>query len=154
MKTFATLAVMLLAAGPVLAQTPAAPATPPAASKAAGGQTMAAGVDQRITQMHQQLKITPQQEAAWDAFAKVMRDNATATDQAYKDRSTSLATMSAVDNMKSFAQIEQVRAQGVQNLATAFETLYSGLSDDQKKAADTLFRNYGDQRGRHRHDAK
>jgi len=99
-------------------------------------------VDQRITEMHQRLKITPAQEANWAAFAKVMRDNAAATEDAYKERRANIATMSAPDNMRDFAQIEQARAQGVQNLAASFQTLYDGMSDDQKKLADAMFRNY------------
>ena len=153
MKSFAMLAVMLLVSGPVLAQQPAATAAGPA-PKAAGDATGAAGVDQRAAQLHQRLKITPEQEPAWKAFEQAMRDNVTSTDKVYKDRSTSLATMSAVDNMKNFAQIEQARAQGVQNLAAAFETLYNGLSDDQKKTADTMFRQYGEQRAAKRHAPK
>ena len=157
MKKHALLAVLLLAAGPVVAQTatPApgtpAPATstpasaaPKAATSKATTATAEARVNQRIAQMHQRLKITPDQEAAWNGFAQVMRDNVTSTDQAYKARSASIATFSAPDNMRNFAEIEQARAQGIQNLATAFQKLYDGMSDEQKKTADTLFRHYAD----------
>jgi periplasmic protein CpxP/Spy len=161
MKKFTMLVAMLLAAGPMLAQQPAAPAPKAAANAAPNGTpdagpdaTAEAQVNQRATQMRAQLKITQAQETAWDAFAQAMRDNVTSTDQAFKERTATLATMSAVDNMKNFAQIEQTRAQGVQNLATAFETLYGGLSDDQKKTADTLFRHYGEQRAARRHAPK
>jgi hypothetical protein len=50
--------------------------------------------------------------------------------------------MSAVDNMQSFAQIEQQRAQDTQKLVPAFQALYASLNDQQKKTADQLFRNY------------
>jgi periplasmic protein CpxP/Spy len=159
-KNFATFAIALLMSGPVFAQT-AAPAAAPAATPApkaapneANASSVAARVDKRIAHMHAQLKITPEQETAWNAFAQVMRTNVTATDDAYKQRSATLATMSAPDNMANFAQIEQARAQGIQNLATAFQTLYSGFSDDQKKIADTMFRRYGQHEGRHKHGAK
>jgi hypothetical protein len=105
---------------------------------------MEARVNQRITQMHERLKITPAQQTAWDGFAQVMRSNVSTTDQAYKERSESIATMSAPDNMRNFAQIEQTRAQGIQNLAAAFQTLYDTMSDDQKKTADAMFRHYED----------
>ena len=141
MNKFAVFAVMLLASGPALAQ-PAAP--PPAA---ASGATVESRVDQRAAQMHRRLKITPEQEAAWNAFAKVMRDKVTSTDEAYKQRAASIATMSAPDNMQNFARLEQARAQGVQNLTTAFQTLYDMLSDDQKKTADAMFRHYGNHDG-------
>jgi hypothetical protein len=151
MKKFGMLAVMLLAAGPVVAQ-PTAPApdavsakpTAPKAtsSKETGGATVEARVNERIAQMHARLKITPAQDAAWNGFAAVMQNNVTSTDQAYKERSATIATMSAPDNMRNFAQIEQARAQGIQNLAASFQTLYDGMSDDQKKTADAMFRHY------------
>jgi protein CpxP len=78
----------------------------------------------------------------------------TATDDAYKQRSALLGTMSAPDNMRNFAEIEQARAQGVQKLAAAFQTLYDTMSDDQKKVADTMFRQYGAHHGGHKHAPK
>ncbi len=157
-KKLALFAVMLLASGPVFAQTaPPPPVTSSphkAAPKAADGTSLELRVDKRITRLHQQLKITPDQETAWTAFAQVMRDNVTSIDKAYKDRSASLETMSAPDNMRNFAQIEQARADGVQKLATSFQTLYDALSDSQKKTADTLFRHYGDHGAARKHAPK
>ncbi|HEX4368554.1 MAG TPA: Spy/CpxP family protein refolding chaperone [Rhodopila sp.] len=155
---FAAFALGLLTAGPVFAQTAAPAATPaPNAAKAsepASATTVKARVDKRIARMHQELKITPEQETAWNAFAQVMRTNVTATDDAYQKRSASLATMTAPENMANFAEIEQARAKGVENLATTFQTLYSGLSDEQKKIADAMFRHYGNHEGKHKHGAK
>ncbi len=71
-----------------------------------------------------------------------MRDNAKAMDAIYQQRAEKLASMTAVDNMQSFAQIEQERAQDMQKLVPAFQTLYGSLSDQQKKTADQMFRNY------------
>ncbi len=148
MKKLVVLAILLLTAGPVLAQ-PAAPAP-----KATTQSALEARVNQRIVQMKRQLKITPAQEPAWDGFAQVMRQNVTATDKAYQERAATLATMSAPDNMRNFAQIEQARAQGIQNLAASFQTLYDGLSDSQKMTADTMFRQYADHRAAQRQAPK
>jgi hypothetical protein len=63
-------------------------------------------------------------------------------DQVYQQRAEKLGSMSAVDNMQSYAQIEQQRAQDVQKLVPAFQALYTSLSDQQKKTADQIFRNY------------
>jgi protein CpxP len=153
MKKFVMLGAMLLATGPALAQTqtpptsapapaPIAPA-PRAPSQAAASPAPAgARVDQRIAQMHQRLKITPEQEPAWQGFAQVMRDNVTSIEKAYAERRASIATMSAPDNMRNFAQIEQERAAGIQRLADAFQKLYDSMSDEQKKIADAMFRHY------------
>ena len=56
------------------------------------------------------------------------------------DRAQKLSEMSAVDNMQSFEAIEQARAEGMQKLVPAFQTLYASLSDQQKQQADALFR--------------
>jgi hypothetical protein len=54
------------------------------------------------------------------------------------------------DNMRNFAQIEQAWAQGVQTLATTFQTLYDTMSDNQKKAADAMFRHHCDHAAAHK----
>jgi hypothetical protein len=75
-------------------------------------------------------------------------------DQVYQQRADRLDTMTAVDNMQSYAQIEQQRAQDVQKLVPAFQTLYTSLSDDQKKTADQMFRNFPENaRARHHQSA-
>jgi hypothetical protein len=99
-------------------------------------------VDRRIADLHARLHITPQQSQQWDQFAQVMRDNARGLDDMYKARASKISGMSAVDNMQSYADIEQHRAQDVEKLVPAFQTLYASLSDQQKKTADQLFRTY------------
>ena len=120
----------------------AAPHSSHAAMARQPGETMQSLVERRITDLHGKLHITSQQSQQWDQFAQVMRDNAREMDQVYKQRAEKLGSMSAVDNMQSYAQIEQQRAQDVQKLVPAFQTLYSSLSDQQKKTADEIFRNY------------
>jgi len=80
----------------------------------------------------------------------MMRDNAKDLDQAYQQRAASFETMNAVENMQSYAQIEQTRAQDMQKLVPAFQTLYTALSDEQKKQADQLFRNQAARAQQHR----
>ncbi len=105
------------------------------------GQTMTQMAEQRIADLHARLHITAQQQPQWDQFAQVMRDNAKDVDSAYQQRAASFDKMNAVENMQSYAQIEQARAQDLQKLVPAFQTVYTALSDDQKKLADELFRN-------------
>jgi hypothetical protein len=105
------------------------------------GETMQQMAEQRIAALHKSLHITAAQQPQWDQFAQVMRDNAKDLDQAYQQRATTFDKMNAVDNMQSYAQIEQTRAQDMQKLVPAFQTLYNALSDEQKQEADALFRN-------------
>jgi periplasmic protein CpxP/Spy len=120
----------------------AAPHSSHAAMARQPGETMQSLVEHRITDLHGKLHITSQQSQPWDQFAQVMRDNAREMDGVYKQRAQKLDSMSAVDNMQSYALIEQQRAQDVQKLVPAFQTLYSSLSDQQKKTADQIFRNH------------
>jgi DNA primase len=120
----------------------AAPHTSPAASAKQSGQSVEALVERRIADLQSRLHITPEQSQQWDRFAEMMRDNAKGVDELYQQRAEKMNSMSAVDNMQSYAQIEQQRAQDVQKLVPAFQTLYDSLSDQQKKLADQTFRNY------------
>jgi periplasmic protein CpxP/Spy len=121
------------------ATSPAPAATPPAGSPAPSAATQAA-VDQRIRALQSQLGITEAQMPLWSAFTQAMRDNAAATDALFTQRAGTVATMSAADNMHSYAQIARAYADNTERLATAFDSLYASLSDTQKQAADTLFR--------------
>jgi protein CpxP len=114
------------------------------------GETMQSLVERRIADLHSKLHITNDQGQQWNQFAQTMRDNAKAMDSAYQQRAEKLNTMSAVDNMQSFAQIEQQRSQDMQKLVPAFQTLYASLSDQQKSTADQLFRNYAASAQSHR----
>jgi periplasmic protein CpxP/Spy len=120
------------------AATPAPAATPPTGS-APSAATQAA-VDQRIRMLQSQLGITEAQMPLWSAFTQAMRDNAAATDALFTQRAGAVATMTAPDNMHSYAQIARAYADNTERLATAFDALYASLSDTQKQAADTLFR--------------
>jgi periplasmic protein CpxP/Spy len=100
-------------------------------------------VEQHITQLHAQLQITPAQQAQWDQFAAVMRENAKGMRQTLDRRGAGFATMTAVDNMNSYTQIAQEHAQDMQKLAIAFQPLYAAMSDEQKKNADAVFQTRG-----------
>lgn len=117
----------------------AAPAAA-APSSAAMPSTTQAAVDQRIRMLQSQLGITEAQMPLWSAFAQAMRDNAASTDALFSQRAASVSAMSATDNMHSYAQIARAYADNTERLATAFDSLYASLSDTQKQAADTLFR--------------
>lgn len=148
-RRLSLLAALALLATPALA---AADTTTPAATAAAPGTPGSAvpvhtphdpspdQLEAHIATLHQQLGITTAQESAWNAFAQVMRDNAARFHDTIEQRRTKLATMNAPDNMQSYADLITQRAQDLQALNMAFRTLYNGLSDAQKKAADVLFR--------------
>jgi periplasmic protein CpxP/Spy len=116
----------------------AAPVAAPSSSAPAPSAATQAAVDQRIRTLQSQLGITEAQMPLWSAFAQAMRDNAAATDALFTQRAGAVATLNAPDNMRSYAQIARAYADNTERLATAFD--YASLSDTQKQAADTLFR--------------
>jgi periplasmic protein CpxP/Spy len=128
----------MLAAAPLAAMAQQAPAPPPVTGvKPASPQSSA---DQRIQALRAQLHITDAQNQQWNAFAEAMRQNAASTDALFRKRASAAATMNALENMQSYAQVARAYADNTQALATAFEALYDVLSAQQKQTADALFR--------------
>ena len=120
-----------------------APGQPSITARGAGAPSDAQlkqAIEQRISSLQTKLAITPAQTADWTEFAQAMRDNATSTNQLFQQRAQNAASMSAVDNMKSYAAIARSYADNTEKLATAFEGLYAKLSPEQQKTADQLFR--------------
>lgn len=103
-------------------------------------------VETRIKDLHAKLHITQDQDPQWNVMAQTMRDNARAIDDILKKRSQSMKTMSAVDDLSSYQELAQAHADGLKKLVTAFEALYASMSDQEKKNADTVFRNFERQR--------
>jgi periplasmic protein CpxP/Spy len=99
----------------------------------------------RIKELQSKLKITPAQEAAWNKVVEVMRDNAQAMDALVQARMEKAKTMTAIEDLKSYSEITQAHADGLKKFIPVFEELYAGMSDEQKKDADMLFR-YGGHR--------
>ena len=118
------------------------------ATQAAKSST-AAGVDGLISHLHQALKITPAQESQFQKLADVMRENAETMSAQAKKRADNAKTISAVDDLKSYAEISEEHAQGTKKMIPAFQALYDSMSDDQKKAADEEFREH--YAGHHHH---
>jgi len=127
--------------GPVAAQTTPA-AKPPAAAAATSSKPET--VEQRITALKAALKITPDQETKWNAVAQAMRENASAMEKLVATkRAIAPASMTAVDDLKTYEDFTQVRMDGLKNLTSHFKTLYDSMPADQKKNADMVFQSFG-----------
>jgi periplasmic protein CpxP/Spy len=100
-------------------------------------------VETRIKDMHAKLKITQAQEDQWAKVAQVMRDNEKTIEPLIKARAENAKTMTAVDDLKSYAEITDAHADGIKKFTPVFATLYASMSDAQKKEADVLFRRGG-----------
>jgi hypothetical protein len=135
----AMLTVLALAGGAMAnAQQPQTNAPPPVPNPPPPSAQAAA--DQRINALQAQLRITSVQMLQWSAFAQAMRDNATSTDALFRQRAGTAATMTALENMRSYAQVARTYADNTEALAQAFETLYGVLTPEQQQTIDALFR--------------
>jgi protein CpxP len=115
---------------------------PPAA--AAATSTKPETVEARITALKTALKVTPDQEAKWNGVAKAMRDNASAMDKLVSSkRAASPASMTAVDDLKTYQEFSQAHLDGLKNLIAAFTTFYNAMPTEQKANADKVFESYG-----------
>jgi protein CpxP len=97
-------------------------------------------VEARIKELHKKLRITPAQETQWNNLAQVMRENARTMQDLERKRAEDVKTISAVDVIKSYADVIEAHEAGMKKFIPAFEDLYSSLSAEQKKIADDLFR--------------
>ncbi|KFL53358.1 hypothetical protein JM78_14655 [Burkholderia pyrrocinia] len=157
--TLATLAV----AASAFAQTPAQPQAPAPATTAAAAASAPsaeqraarheARVEQRIKYLHDQLKITSAQEPQWKTFADTMRDNGETMGRLYRDRMAK-HDVSALDDMKQYAELSQANADGAKKLSDAFAPLYASFPAEQKALADTTFRSWLNHGGEHRGKGK
>lgn len=103
-----------------------------------------ARAEARIAYVKAKLKVTPAQEAAFDKYAQVIRDNAATTQKTF-DQMRSQRTqggpnqgMTAIDRVEQRAKMAQMQDQEQQQYVAAFRPLYASLSADQKKVADEL----------------
>ena len=101
----------------------------------------AARAEARIAYVKAELKITPAQQAAFDRYAQVIRDNAAATQKTFQDMRGGrdrIQNMNAIERVEQRAKMAQLHDQQQQQYLAAFRPLYASLSPDQKKVADDL----------------
>jgi len=152
------LTAMVLGGVMAAAQPPLARAADPAPATQAAKDDSAAKEDKgaaqpvdraeaRIKELRAKLHITAAQEPKWNDLVQVMRDNAQQMSALIEQRDQNAKTATAVDDLKTYEQITEAHEDGLKKLLPAFQALYDSLSDAQKKAADSLFRNNTAKRG-------
>ncbi len=138
-------------AAPAGAQNPQSTVTPSASNSGASAPAPATktrhsrrarsfDIEKYITNLHKQLKITPDQETQWKQVADVMRQNSAAMQTATQEYAQNAKDMSAVDDLKSYQKIVRTHQDALQRLVPVFQTLYDSMPDAQKKTADQVFR--------------
>jgi protein CpxP len=114
------------------------PAAVPLPAAAQNPPSAASPMEPRIRQLHQMLHITPAQEAAFDAFADVMRSNE-ATIRSLVQRRPASAGTNALDNLRFSQQLAAAQAEGLRKLIGPFARLYASFSPAQKRLANRIF---------------
>jgi hypothetical protein len=94
----------------------------------------------RIKDLHTKLKITSTQEEQWSKVAQTMLEDAKIMDGLTQARVDHAKDMTAIDDLKSYAEITEAHANGIKKLIPVFSDLYASMTDEQKKAADAFFR--------------
>ena len=126
--------------GPVAAQ--GTTNKPPAAAAATSSKPET--VEQRITALKTALKVTPDQETGWTGVANAMRQNANAMEKLVTaKRGQTPASMTAIDDLKTYQEFSQAHLDGLKNLTSAFTTFYNSMPAEQKANADKVFESYG-----------
>jgi protein CpxP len=97
----------------------------------------------RIKELHDRLKIAPDQESLWNDVAQIMRGNDDKIDVLAKERHDKASKMTAVEDLRSYGAITEAHAAGIRTFVPAFERLYQNMSAEQKANADKVFRSAG-----------
>jgi hypothetical protein len=99
---------------------------------------------QRIAKLHDELKITPAQENAWNAFVASMQPPA----RQPHDRAA-WANLTAPERMAKMIDRQKQRTAALEQRQSALNTFYSVLNVDQKKTFDDKAARFGHGHGGH-----
>jgi hypothetical protein len=144
LRTFAIAALMgtTMLVSPLVAY--AAEGNHQSSTAKAATDTKGETVEARITKLHGDLQITADEQSKWDAVAQTMRDNAASMEKLVATkRSQAPQNLTAVDDLVNYQDFAQTHLTGLQNLTTAFKSLYDTMPDAQKANADKVFLSFG-----------
>jgi Spy/CpxP family protein refolding chaperone len=102
---------------------------------------------QRIAQLHDELKITPAQENAWNAFVASMKPAHRASGE--RGERTAWAGLSAPQRAEKMLERQKARTAAMEQRVAALNSFYSVLSADQKKVFDEKTARMQSRFGRH-----
>ncbi len=102
---------------------------------------------QRVARLHDELKITPAQENAWNAFVAAMKP-AQRGEHQRGDRSA-MANMPAPERAQKMIERQKQRTVFMEQRLSALNSFYSVLSPEQKKVFDEKAARMQSRFGRH-----
>jgi hypothetical protein len=124
---------------PTMTHSPASAEAPPIRERHISSEDR---VEERVKELHEKLKITPDQSAAWDNVAATMKQNEANVHALIQERHEKTGTQTAVEDLVSYQKIAAAHAEGLGKFVQAFQPLYDSMPEAQKKNADTVFGSY------------
>lgn len=109
----------------------------------AEGQTATPALDQtaaRIKYLHDRLRITAEQEPLWEVVAQAIRESAEGLASLRREQFRATTNGTALELLHSDEALGDAQLNGLKKIIAAFDPLYGGLSDGQKKIADAILR--------------
>jgi LTXXQ motif family protein len=100
------------------------------------GGDMQAMSDQRIAALKAQLAITPEQQATWDTYAAALKKNLMGMQSMRQTMKTAMSTKTPVERLDAHVAAMETRLAALKEVKPVLSSLYTALSDDQKKKAD------------------
>jgi hypothetical protein len=98
--------------------------------------------EQRLNELKAQLKLTPQQEPLWQAYANKLKSEAGQGAKAMRDKAQD-QVMSAPERMSMMMSMMKERMTVMQSANDSFKKLYDALSTEQKAIADKQAAHFG-----------
>lgn len=95
-------------------------------------------IDAELNRMHDQLHITPAQEAKWNALTQELKTTSQRMQQMDAARAQKAPSMTGMDEMTSREQMMQARVDAMQKIRPKAEQMHSSLSPEQKSMWDNV----------------
>lgn len=141
MKTHTKALILGLALlGPVAAH--AEPPAPPAAEPGRGpggpwGEHGHRYTQERLDQLHKELKLTPEQEADWKAWSDKVSEARKDRKEARPDHEA-LGKLPAPERLEKMIEFGKARQAALEEVLAATKTFYGKLTPEQRKTFDDL----------------
>lgn len=104
-----------------------------------------ARVEQRLTRLKGELKLTAQQEPLWQAFAEKSKAEASKGAETRRQHMSNDKPMTAPERLAQMQAGMKDRLAAMEGVTDSFNRLYAALSPEQKAAADKHFSGMGRQ---------
>lgn len=115
-------------------------------------------LEDRIAGLRTKLAITPEQEPAWQKVEQAMRANESSMRSMIQEKRAQAGRINAVESMERACGFAQAHADNLANVIPPFRTLYSAMTEEQRKNADAVFKEFRGMGGgihhHHRHHHK